>query len=129
MRSLIPFLEEHRGIGIHDHQTRERIDGIVKPAIDAVLALSDVRALYAFAGDVSEPPEARLLAGAKCEALFELAIQERRERPPIDLAQLRALTAGLDGETWRDPAFFGTLLDRDLDGRPAPVRREVPIPE
>jgi len=119
----MPVLETYRGIGIHDFQPTERIQAIVKPEIDAVLALDDINQLLAVAGDTYRPPEARLLAAAKLEARFELAAERREARPAIDLQRLRARTAGLDSVDWADPASFGSLLDTPPQPGSAPRPR------
>jgi hypothetical protein len=107
----MPVLETYRGVGIHDFQPTERIDTVVKPAIDQVLALDGINELLAIAGDTYRPPEARLLAAAKLKARYELAAERREARPAIDLDRLRALTVGLDSSEWADPASYGSLLD------------------
>ena len=129
MTDKIPIVETYRGVGIHDAQPVERIERVVKPAIDAVLKMGDVDELIAFAGDISNAPEARILAGAKLEAMFELAIAERRERPDIDLLYVRALTAGVDSVRWRDRKFYCCLADVSPPRPPRAARREVPLPD
>ena len=52
----MPVLETYRGVGIHDFQPTERIDTVVKPAIDQVLALDGINELLAIAGDTYRPP-------------------------------------------------------------------------
>src|SRR5262245_47975916 len=105
----ISTIAEHRGVGIHDHQTPARIE-IVKVAIDHVAWLSDVQALAAFAADPHHPPEARLFAASKIEVEYQLSAEERRNRPPIDLEKVRASVAGLDSVEWRSPVVYGTDL-------------------
>jgi hypothetical protein len=117
----IPVVEVHRGVGIHDQQPRQRIDNVVKPAIDEVLATNDPLTLIAYCERCANPPEARLLAAAKVEAMFRLAEMERRVRPAVDLEYVQACVAGLDSQYWRDPDSYGTLVDRDN------VRREIPL--
>jgi hypothetical protein len=67
--------------------------------------------LVDFAADPQQPPEARLFAASKVEVEYELAAEERRNRPVVDLDRVRALVAGLDSVEWRNPWQFGTLLD------------------
>jgi hypothetical protein len=124
----IPIVETYRGVGIHDAQPRRRIEEVVKPAIDVVLALEDVHALARIAEDVSRPPEARLLAAAKVEAAFSLAAEARWTRPLIDLARVKACVAGLGSQNWRDPWFYTSLLDSSPAGPELRVRRETPLP-
>jgi hypothetical protein len=116
----IPTIATHRGVGIHDCQTPGRIK-VVKAAIDRVARMSDILELVDFAADPREPPEARLFAASKLEAEYELAAEERRNRPIVDLDRVRASVAGLDSVVWRSPAVYGT----DLEGGGVP--REVPL--
>ena len=64
----MPIVETYRGVGIHDFQDSERIETIVKPAIDYVFKLSDTDALFDYACDRYNPPEARLFAGDRYKA-------------------------------------------------------------
>lgn len=118
----IPIIETYRGVGIHDAQPPERIANVVKPAINYVLELSDVERLTDYAGNIAMPPEARLFAAAKCEAMYQIAAGERRERPNVDLEKLRATVAGLNSRRWRSPWGYGSLLDRPPE--PGPGYRE-----
>jgi hypothetical protein len=106
----IPIIATHRGIGIHSDQTPPRIR-VVKAAIDRVARMSDILELADFAADPQKPPEARMFAASKIEVEYELAAEERRNRPTIDLDRVRATVAGLDSLVWRDPDRYGTLLD------------------
>lgn len=118
-----PPIGSHRGIGIHDCQGPARVK-VVKAAIDRVAKISDLMELVDFAADCRQPPEARLFAANKVEVEFEVAAEERRNRPTIDMDRLRATVAGLDSVGWRDPDHYGTLLDpRDA------VKRETPLPD
>ena len=111
MSDQIPIVERHRGVGVHDKQSRQRIASVVRPAIDRVFAEDDPDRLFEIARNVQEPPEARPLAAAKIEASFELAADERRIRPNVNLTLLRAHVAGLGSVGWRDPQRFCSLLD------------------
>jgi hypothetical protein len=115
----IPKLGTHRGVPIHDCQPAERIERVVKPEIDVVFEMSSIDALFAYAADISRPPEARLFAAAKCESSWTLAAEERRVRPDLNLDSLRALVAGLDSVKWRDPDFYCCLLDVRSRAEPA----------
>jgi len=106
----IPTIATHQGVGIHDHQTPARIK-VVKAAIDRVARMSDILELADFAADPRHPPEARLFAASKVAAEYELAAEERRNRPIIDLDRVRATVAGLDSLVWRDPDRYCSLLD------------------
>ena len=119
----IPVIATHRGIDIHDCQTPARIR-VVKAAIDRVAGMSDILELADFAADVQQPPESRLFAASKVEVEYQLAAEERRNRPIIDLDRVRATVAGLDSLVWRNPDCFGTLLDPH-----GGVPREQPLVE
>jgi hypothetical protein len=124
----IPIIEIYRGVGIHDLQPRERVERRVKPEIDRVLEMSDMDELVRYCGDVRNPPESRLLAGAKVEAIFDLAVAERRERPSIDMDRLRASYSCAASQHWRNPWAYGSLLDpRSCPGGPEPEPRETPL--
>ena len=121
----IPVVEIYRGVGIEDRQSFERI-GLVKPEIDRVHRMNGADELADYAGDARHPPEARMLAGARVEALCELAAEERRPRA-ISLERLRAATAGLGSKTWRDPYSHCSLLDQPGPGAARAVAREQPL--
>lgn len=93
--TTIPKQGEHRGVGLHVFQDETRL-AVVRAAIDRVYLLNDPTKLFDFAGDPFEPPEARLLAAARCEAMFEIAAEKREVRPAIDLEVLRACVVALD---------------------------------
>jgi hypothetical protein len=116
----IPTVAVHRGIGVHADQSPARIR-VVKAAIDRVARLSDILELVDFAADVLQPPEARMFAASKVEVEYELAAEERRNRPVVDLNRVRASVAGLDSVEWRSPVVYGTDLE---DGG---VLRDVPL--
>ena len=117
----IPTVAMHRGVGIHADQSPARIR-VVKAAIDRVARMSDILELADFAADPQQPPEARLFAANKVEVEYQLAAEERRNRPIIDLDRVRAAVAGLDSVVWRSPWYFASLLDAA-----AGVPREEPL--
>jgi hypothetical protein len=123
----IPIIATYRGVGIHNYQSADRI-AVVEAAIDAVHLMTDDDALFAYAADITQPPEARLFSGAKLEAMFQVATDERRVRPNFDMAKVRARVAGLSSERWRDPRGYASLLDTHPPGTPGPVEREKPLP-
>jgi hypothetical protein len=128
----IPLCDHHRGVGLHDHQGPERL-AVVRAEIDFVLdKLEDVAALYAFAGDVANAPESRLLAAAKIQGIWQLRAERREVRPAgVSLEKVRAVVAGLNSEGWRDRNFFCSMLDIRPPGRGTfrAVPREVPLPD
>ena len=119
--SQIFTIATHRGIGIHDCQSPPRIK-VVMAAIDRVARMSDILELASFAADPKMPPEARLFAANKVQVEYQVAAEERRNRPIIDLDVVRCTVAGLDSVVWRNPWFFSSLLDPG-DGVP----REKPL--
>ena len=119
----IPTIASHRGIGIHDRQGAARIK-VAKAAIDRVARMSDVLELADFAADSQQPPEARMFAANKIEVEYEVAAEERRNRPIIDLEKVRATVAGLDSLEWRSPVVYGTDLEDDGVPREEPLAGE-----
>ena len=123
-----PTVGTYRGVAIHDFQPDERIESLVKPAIDRVHSLQDIEQLYSYAVDFQNPPEARLLARAKCEAYFQIAAEERRTRPNIDSEMLRARTAGLNSWTWMSFNYYASSFELNLaPGAKYPPKREAPL--
>jgi hypothetical protein len=121
----IPIVETYRGIGIEDHQPSERIERIVRPAIDRIHATAGVHELFDYASDSGNPPEARLFAAAKIEATFAVAAEDRRVRPDVDLELVRAVVAGLNSECWRSRTHHASLLCNSGHA----VEREEPLPD
>ena len=79
--------------------------------------MSNILELADFAADPQQPPEARLFAANKVQVEYQVAAEERRNRPIIDLDVVRCTVAGLDSVVWRNPWYFGSLLDA-ADGVP-----------
>jgi hypothetical protein len=105
-----PALDQYRGCNIHAFQPRERIEHVVKPAIDLVAEMADPVALFEYAANRFNPPEARLLAGKICRKCCELAAAQRRTMPAVDLQKLGALTAGLGSWRWTSPWTYTSML-------------------
>ena len=118
----IPVVQIYRGIGIEDQQPPERIELVVKPAIDLVHTMGDPDLLAAYAANADNPPEGRLFAAAKVEVELEIAMAERRLRPVTSLEQIRASVAGLGSRRWRSPWLYASLLDSD-----GGIEREEPL--
>src|SRR5262245_298300 len=106
----IPVVERYRGCGLHDAQTPERLR-IVRAAVDRVYSLDQVERLVEHARNVANPPESRLLAVARCRALWELAQESREPRPLVNMMYVEALVAGCGSRTWRSPTHFCSELD------------------
>ena len=120
----IPAVAWHRGCPIQDQQSLARIQH-VRDEIDRIhgLSLDDAEELVGYCENWFNPPESRMYAAARLEALWQLASEERRPRPRIDLLRVKALVAGLGSRRWRNPWTYGSLFD--LHGVP----REKPLPE
>ena len=118
----IPAVEMYRGVGIHDYQPAERVNRVVKPAIDRVFAISAPADLYRYACDKTHPPEARLLAAARYRALHEARAGTHDTRPGR-LEQLKAEIAGLNSLEWVDVHFYGTGLEPRSPGPETRVPR------
>jgi len=116
----VPTVGTHKGVSLHDQQSPERL-ALVRAEIDLVLAMSDPNPLFDWAGDPRHSPESRLLAAAMVESMWQTAAETRALRPGIDLEKLRAATACLNSQKWRDPEKFCSLLDFRSD---VAVRRE-----
>jgi hypothetical protein len=126
----IPIVETYRGIGIHEEQPPERIASVVKPEIDTVHAMSDLSALAKYAADITRSPEARLIAAAKVAAAWQMAAEERRNRPDVDLERVRASVAGLRSRRARSATQYCSIYCTPVGpGRPGPAKRERRLPE
>ncbi|CAN7313469.1 hypothetical protein LJR220_001664 [Bradyrhizobium sp. LjRoot220] len=125
----VPIVGIHRGVGLHDCQSEERLV-VVRKAIDEVFDIADIRKLLDVAGDPCWPPESRIFAGAKLQAIHSIATDRRETRPGIDLEYVRALLAGVNSKQWRDPNHYCSLLDYGRWGAPGtkkPAKRDVPL--
>lgn len=120
----IPTIGQHRGVPLHDRQSPARL-AVIRTAIDDVLdRITDSAELLIYARDCANPPEARLLAAAKIEALHQIATDRREVRPAVDILAAQAAVAGLDSLEWRSPTHYCS----DLDTRPErAVPREWPL--
>jgi len=120
----IPVIGLHRVVPLEDQQSPERL-ALVKAEIDLVLGMADAGELAGWADNPRHSPESRQLACAMAESMWTVAAETRALRPPLDLAKLRAVTAGLGSKTWRDPDRYGTLLDRGGVLREQPLADEA----
>lgn len=120
-----PECPEYRGVKLDDHQSLRRIEDIVKPAIDHVMATDDVVTLFDYCRDPAHPPEARGLCEGKILGAWEAATQERRIRPDVELETVMAHCAGLNSERWRSPWSFCSLFDQEWRA----VRRDEVLSE
>jgi hypothetical protein len=118
----IPFIGHYRGIGLHNYQDEARLQ-VVRDAIDRVIDISDLVELVAFARNVHEPPEARLLARSKALAILE---SHDRQRHAISFDQIMATAVGLSTQAWRSPTHF--CSDLDVPPRPGAPESERPVP-
>jgi hypothetical protein len=116
----IPISETHRGVGIQKWQSARRVE-VVKAEIDIVFEISDEEELFTFLRKDAHSPEARQLAAAKLKATHQIAVQERRARPKIDMEMVEALGSGLDCLHWMSRRCYGSLLDHHATERDEPV--------
>lgn len=123
----IPTIGEYRGVPIHDFQSAERVETVVRPAIDHVLTLSDIGALFDYAANNHNPPEARLFAAAKARACHDIASSSRTLRPDVDLKLLDAHVAGLDSLDWTSPDLYGSDCDPRPGAEPRPPEFRVAL--
>jgi hypothetical protein len=121
MNDQIPSTEQYRGVDLQAWQSASRLAD-VRREIDHVYDLDSADQLFGYATDTRNPPEARLFAAAKVEAIFAFA-DNREARPGIDLDKLRSSIAGLASLHWLDPVRHGSLLEQGA------TRRDRPIPD
>jgi len=131
IRAPIPIGERYRNVALHDQQDHERL-AVVRVEIDEVYGLTgQISALFDWAAHRGKSPESRLLAAALVRAEFDMAIDERRARPNVDLDRLAAVTAGL--ATARHRRYFDSMFapcppPGALPGDPRmPVLRSQPL--
>jgi hypothetical protein len=124
----IPLCGTHRGVGLHDQQSPARLD-VVKAELDIVIDMVDLVQLVDWARDIRHAPEGRLLAGAKAQVILVGYGEERQKRPKgLSVELVKAYTAGLNSQTWRDRHHFCSLLCAQRPpGEPGAVPREVPL--
>lgn len=127
----IPIVERYRQVGLHDQQDEARL-AIVRAEIDAVFNMAgQIRDLVDWVANRSKAPESRLLAGALLRAEYDLATDERRLRPDVDMEWLGAVTAGL--ATTRSRKYYDSIYapfppPRGKPGDPGmPVLRATPL--
>ncbi len=112
----VPTIETYRGVGIHDFQSPQRIAEVVRPAIDAVFAMSDVDELWSYLTSCAHPPEARALAGALLKATSEAAADKRLPRPKVSLEGIDAICASVSSLKWVAADCYSSDLDPDHTG-------------
>jgi hypothetical protein len=122
----VEMMGEYRGVSLFSGQSEARLT-VVRREIDRVLdEIEDPLLLAEMAGDGAFAPETRLLAEAKCKAVWRISTERGKPRPEIDLELLAAHTAGLDSTVWRSKTHYATGLGDDLSRA---VPREVPLPD
>jgi hypothetical protein len=117
----MPTDGQHHGVPFHSFQSADRIEAVVKPAMDRVLEITEPVQLFAVAGDLGQPPECRMLAHALYQAQAEQRSQAHEQRLGR-LEQVAAYTCGLSVR-WSDPSCYASLLDTWSPGSPGPPRR------
>lgn len=110
-RTPMPSIATYRGVDVHDFQSQERIETIIVPEIDRVLAIhadtdTATAALLRWIVDGSRSPESRLLAG---RLLLEpaAALAAQRQKVNLDRAFISAALAGLDTLESACPTNYG----------------------
>ena len=96
----IPLHSVYRGVELWQ-QSEERL-AEARRQIDIVIGMNGPRALFNFAIDASNSPEARLLAKNKA-----LATREERERVLFDVDRLKACTIGIERHETRLGRLIG----------------------
>jgi hypothetical protein len=122
----IPIVATYRGVGLHDQQSAARLR-VVKREIDRVHKMANPERLVPYLKDAAHPPEARLFALAKVEALVAMARDARRPPPRVDIDHVRACTAGLDSRRWRSRSHYCALFDLPTRPECSAVKRETPL--
>jgi hypothetical protein len=118
----------YRSVPLFAGQSEARLE-VVRRDIDDAHLLSDPRAFLAFLDDVSRAPEARLYCQARLLAEHELAVEDRRQRPTIDIDLVKAY-GYLASRRWQNRQHHCSLLDGSPPpGGPYPVPRETPLPD
>jgi len=118
----IPLHSVYRGVELWQ-QSEERLAG-TRRQIDLVIGMNGPRALFNFAIDASNSPEARLLAKNKA-----LATREERQRVLFDVDRLKACTIGIERHETRLGRLIGfatpwtTAVTPIADGLPRGTRR------
>jgi hypothetical protein len=102
----MPTIGLYRGVPLHDYQPLDRIDDVVKPAIDVVHGMNNAEDLYEYAADYEHPPEARLFAAAKVRAIFETRASAHESRGDVDLDRMAAAVSGLNNVVHTEPSYY-----------------------
>jgi hypothetical protein len=119
-----PTAEIYRDVKIFAFQSQNRIENVVRPAIDEVYSTHSALELKRYVENRKNPPEARLFAYARICAIYELSAEQRIARPPIDLTSLKFFVIGLDNLASANPEYFSSIWD--YAGNQA-ERREWPL--
>jgi hypothetical protein len=122
LKTPMPIIEVYRGIGIHDFQDVSRISEVVKPAIDHVFNITQPHDLIDYAGNALNPPEARLFAADRYQAIYDVRAEQHGKRP-AELQLLAAKTAGVDCLQWASSWQYCSLLDVASPGTMRPPCR------
>lgn len=119
----IPTDGFYRGVPLHAGQSEARL-AVVRHDIDRAHELQELEELVGFADEPGNAPESRLLAQAKALATLDDRIERRAPRtraPELSRERIIASTTGCDSLHWRNPWYYGSLLDRR--GKPSMDRR------
>jgi hypothetical protein len=128
MSDAMPIVATYQGVGIHDFQPDDRIRTVILPAVDHVMGLEDVEALYSYLLDIRNPPEARGLAARKLIEPAE-AMQANRRKAAISVEIVQANAAGLNSLNWAHPDYYAPVLHYWGPSDPAPAKRPAEFAE
>ncbi|GLI93383.1 hypothetical protein [Methylocystis echinoides] len=128
MSDAMPIIAHYQGAGIHDFQPESRVRETVIPAIDYVLGLEEVEALYSYLLDITNPPEARSLAARRLVEPAEEMMANRR-KAAVSVEAVRASAAGLDSLRWADDRYYAPVIHMWGPGDPAPAKRPAEFAE
>jgi hypothetical protein len=106
----LPVVETYRGVSIFAFQSQERIETVVKPAIDHVFTIDDADALWRYVLAPMNPPEARIWGGARLTAMIERRADKRLPLFDVTAREVRAAITGLNSH-WADPDHYASLFD------------------
>jgi len=128
LMGLVPFpirsIEVYRGVALHSDQSDIRL-AIVRKEIDRVMdSLGTAAELQEHAANPRNAPESRTAAAALAIALYDLATEERRERPKVDRVLMECFIVGCNAQGWQSPDSYGNITERGCVPREKPLFRE-----
>lgn len=117
----IPSTETYRGVALHCEQSERRLR-VVRNEIDHVIdGLRTAAELQDYAANPRNAPESRTAAAALAIALYDLATEERRERPKVDRVLMECFIVGCNAKGWQSPDWYGNITERGCAPRETPL--------